>query len=82
MQDRAAKDLSSLVAAELQAAALSFARIRDHATPRRLTLVVEGLPVRQADRQVERGDRRWRRRSRRVTAFWPAWPRRTSAGGA
>jgi glycyl-tRNA synthetase beta chain len=54
MQDRAAKDLSSLVAAELQAAGLSFARIRDHATPRRLTLVVEGLPVRQADRQVER----------------------------
>jgi glycyl-tRNA synthetase beta chain len=54
MQDRAKEALSSLVAAELQAAGLTFTRARDYATPRRLTLVIDGLPARQADRQVER----------------------------
>lgn len=54
MQDRAREALSSLAAAELQAAGLSFTRVRDYATPRRLTVVVDGLPTRQADRQVER----------------------------
>ncbi len=55
MQDRAAEDLARGVADALTAADLAFDRpVRSFATPRRLTVVVSGLPLQQADRVVER----------------------------
>jgi len=54
MQDGAARDLQRLVAAELARAELPFDSLTTFAGPRRLTLAVDGLPVRQADRAEER----------------------------
>src|SRR5689334_15177901 len=54
MQDRAAEDLKAAVTAELERAGLGFGDARAFATPRRLTLVVDGVPARQPDRRVER----------------------------
>lgn len=54
MQDRAAEDLKGLVTAELAKAGLVGADARAYATPRRLALIIDGLPSRQADRSVER----------------------------
>ena len=49
MQGRAADDLKRLVTNGLKEAGLAFDGARAHATPRRLTLVVEGLPEQQPD---------------------------------
>src|SRR4051795_475386 len=55
MQDRAANDLADLLPKDFQELGLDFkAPIRRYATPRRLTVVVEELASRQADRMVER----------------------------
>ncbi|MBI1208285.1 MAG: glycine--tRNA ligase subunit beta [Azospirillum sp.] len=54
MQARAADDLKRLVTERLAAAGLSFGRAEAHATPRRLALVVDGLPLRTADLTEER----------------------------
>jgi glycyl-tRNA synthetase beta chain len=54
MQDRAAEELRALVLAELEKGGLAAADARAYATPRRLTLVADGLPSRQPDRRVER----------------------------
>lgn len=55
MQDRARQDLARLVQEALVEAGLAHdTPIRSYATPRRLTLVVTGLPLQQADRTVER----------------------------
>jgi glycyl-tRNA synthetase beta chain len=54
MQARAAEDLRRLVGDGLKAAGLSFADARAFATPRRLTLVVEGLPVAREDISEEK----------------------------
>ncbi|MEA2754452.1 MAG: glycyl-tRNA synthetase beta chain, partial [Aliidongia sp.] len=53
MQARAAEDLCRLVEAKLTALQLSGRSARSYVTPRRLTLVVEGLPERQPDREIE-----------------------------
>jgi glycyl-tRNA synthetase beta chain len=53
MQERAAEDLRRLVEAKLAALDLAGTGGRTYVTPRRLALVVEGLPERQPDRQVE-----------------------------
>jgi glycyl-tRNA synthetase beta chain len=53
MQERAAEDLRRLVETKLAAAQLSGKSARSYAGPRRLTLVIEGLPERQPDRTVE-----------------------------
>src|SRR5579859_481004 len=53
MQERAAEDLRRLVETKLAALQLSGTSARGYVTPRRLTLVVEGLPERQPDREVE-----------------------------
>jgi len=45
MQARAGEDLKRLVGDGLTAAGLSFATARAYATPRRLALVIDGLPV-------------------------------------
>lgn len=58
MQARAADDLKALVTAKLKAAGLAFARAEAHSTPRRLALVVDGLPAQQPDvRDEKKGPR-------------------------
>ena len=55
MQDRAAADLARGLADALTAAGIAFETpVRCYATPRRLTVVIAGLPLRQDDRVVER----------------------------
>ncbi|MGC1303428.1 MAG: glycine--tRNA ligase subunit beta [Caulobacteraceae bacterium] len=54
MQAQAARDLERMARERLGAAELAFETIRAFAGPRRLTLVVEGLPTAQADRTEER----------------------------
>ena len=54
MQTRAAEDLQRLVGAELKSAGLQFKTARAFATPRRLALVVDGLPTARADVSEER----------------------------
>jgi glycyl-tRNA synthetase beta chain len=54
MQAQGARDLERLVADRLKAADLGFETIQAFAGPRRLTLVIEGLPAAQADRVEER----------------------------
>ena len=49
MQARAAADLKRLVTDKLKAARLDFDRAEAFVTPRRLALVVDGLPIRQPD---------------------------------
>ncbi len=54
MQAQAARDLDRLARAGLEDADLSFASLETFCGPRRLTLWVDGLPLRQADRTLER----------------------------
>jgi glycyl-tRNA synthetase beta chain len=54
MQERAAADLKRLVTDGLKDAGLTFDSARAFSGPRRLTLVVDGLPERQPDRTEER----------------------------
>lgn len=54
MQERAAADLSELVAKALAEAELEHERISAFATPRRLAVRVPGLPTRQADVMIEK----------------------------
>ena len=56
MQARAAEDLTRLVTAGLKEAGLEHGEVRGLVTPRRLTLVVDGLPEKQPDlREEKRG---------------------------
>lgn len=54
MQARASADLKKLVTDKLKAAGLAFDSANDYVTPRRLTLVIEGLPEKQPDVSEER----------------------------
>ncbi len=54
MQERAAADLGEMVGRALAEADLGYDQISAFATPRRLTLRVQGLPARQPDSMVER----------------------------
>ena len=54
MQAGAARDLERLIGEALKKAELDVSGLRSFGGPRRLTLVVEGLPARQADRVEER----------------------------
>jgi glycyl-tRNA synthetase beta chain len=54
MQARAADDLKRLAADAFKAAGLAFTRADSYVTPRRLALVVDGLPVAQPDVKEER----------------------------
>lgn len=54
MQARAADDLKRLVCQGLDKAGLTYSRAETFVTPRRLTLVVDGLPERQPDVTEER----------------------------
>jgi glycyl-tRNA synthetase beta chain len=58
MQGRAAEDLKRLVCDGLKKAGLAFDRAEAFVTPRRLALVVDGLPEKQPDvREEKRGPR-------------------------
>ena len=54
MQARAADDLRRLVTEKLKAAGLSFGDAKAFATPRRLALVIDGIPAAQPDVKEER----------------------------
>ncbi|NIY77439.1 glycine--tRNA ligase subunit beta [Thalassospira sp. HF15] len=54
MQARAAQDLSKLVTDGLKSADLAFDKVEALVTPRRLTLIVDGLPEKQPDLREER----------------------------
>ncbi|WP_033068482.1 glycine--tRNA ligase subunit beta [Thalassospira australica] len=54
MQARAAQDLSKLVTDGLKAADLAFDNVEALVTPRRLTVIVDGLPEKQPDLREER----------------------------
>jgi len=54
MQARAAADLKRLICAALDEAKLEFGRAEAFVTPRRLTLVIDGLPEMQPDAREER----------------------------
>ena len=54
MQKRAAEDLKKLVTDKLAKADLEFALAEAHVTPRRLALVIDGLPEKQPDVSEER----------------------------
>lgn len=54
MQERAAGDLKRLVTEGLKKAGLGYAIARSYVTPRRLTLVIDGLPDSQPDVREER----------------------------
>src|SRR5262249_42731015 len=54
MQPRAAEDLQRLVSEKLAAEGLVATSARSFAGPRRLTLVLEGLPTEQKDRSEEK----------------------------
>ncbi|MEN3974076.1 glycine--tRNA ligase subunit beta [Emcibacter sp. SYSU 3D8] len=54
MQARAAEDLKRLVSEKLKAAGLDFSKADAFVTPRRLALVIDGLPVAQPDVKEER----------------------------
>ena len=58
MQARAAEDLKRLATEKLGAAGLTFTSAAVQSTPRRLALVVDGLPLAQPDvREEKRGPR-------------------------
>ncbi len=54
MQKKAAEDFQKLVSAGLKEAGLTFDSARNYYTPRRLTLVIEGLPEKSPDVRDER----------------------------
>ncbi len=54
MQARAAGDLRRLATEALKAAGIDFESAESYVTPRRLALVVDGLPDRQPDRREEK----------------------------
>ena len=54
MQARAAEDLKALVTDRLVAAGLAYEGAKAFATPRRLALAVQGVPVRQPDQREEK----------------------------
>lgn len=54
MQVKAASDLERLVTAALKEAGIAYAASASYSTPRRLTLVLDGLPLSQPDKSEER----------------------------
>ena len=54
MQRRAIEDLTGLIREELGAAEIGAKSVRGYVTPRRLTVIAEGIPARQPDRREER----------------------------
>ena len=80
-QRRAIEDLTRLVRDKLAAADIPAADIKGYVTPRRLTIIADGIPATQPDRSEERRGRASARRRRRSTAFCapPGSPRSNNA---
>ena len=72
MQDRARRDFERLVLDGLKEADLAHGASRAFATPRRIALIVEGLPERQPDRTEERKGPRVGAPDRAVEGFLKA----------
>ena len=81
MQARAAEDLRKLVTDRLVDAGLVYEGAKAFATPRRLALVVQGIPARQPDCARRKRGRASARRTRRCRDFSRA-PGLTSIGEA
>jgi glycyl-tRNA synthetase beta chain len=69
MQGRAAEDLKRLVCEGLGKAALEFSKAEAFVTPRRLALVVEGLPLRTPDLKEEKKGPRVGSPDQAITGF-------------
>ena len=69
MQARAAADLRRLVTERLDGCGLAFADAEAHVTPRRLALMVAGLPLRQPDVRTERRGPRTDAPERAIAGF-------------
>ncbi len=69
MQARASADLKKLVEEALDEANLPFGSIDTYVTPRRLTLVADGLPARQPDIREERKGPRADAPEKAITGF-------------
>ncbi len=69
MQARAAEDLRKLVTDRLVAAGLTYEGAKAFATPRRLALTVQGVPVRQPDLREERKGPRVGAPDKAITGF-------------
>jgi glycyl-tRNA synthetase beta chain len=54
MQSRAIEDLTGLIADKLAGALIPAAELRGYVTPRRLSVIAEGIPATQPDRSEER----------------------------
>jgi glycyl-tRNA synthetase beta chain len=69
MQARAAEDLKRLVTERLTADGIDFKQARSFVTPRRIALVIEGLPLSQPDTREERRGPRTDAPDRAVEGF-------------
>ena len=75
MQPRAAEDLKKLVTDRLVAAGLHYEGAKAFATPRRLALAVQGVPVRQPDiKEEKKGPRVGAPEAQPATISYNAWP--------
>ncbi len=72
MQARAAEDLKRLVTDGLTVANLSFQRAAAYATPRRLSLVVDGLPSQQPDLTEEKKGPKYGAPAKAIQGFMKA----------
>ena len=72
MQARAAADLKRLVTEGLKAANLSFDTAEAYATPRRLALVVDGLPAQQPDLTEEKKGPKYGAPAKAIQGFMKA----------
>ena len=72
MQARAAADLKRLMTEGLKAANLSFDKAEAYATPRRLVLVVDGLPAQQPDLTEEKKGPKYGAPAKAVQGFMKA----------
>jgi glycyl-tRNA synthetase beta chain len=53
MQSQSAEQLQTLVTDRLKAADLGFNKVSSYVTPRRLALIIEGLPLKQENKNIE-----------------------------
>ncbi len=74
MQEKACADLERLMANALKGANLSFDKMESHVTPRRLVLVVDGLPAKQPDLSEERRGPRSDAPDRAIEGFKSSLP--------
>lgn len=74
MQEKACADLERLMSSALKGANLAFDSMESHVTPRRLVLVVDGLPAKQPDLSEERRGPRSDAPERAIEGFKSSLP--------